>query len=306
MTPHLSGLSTGTLYDLHARGKHYSTIYVISMSIESLVNAYQMIIFPRLHTNNCLPKILQIFQGSRHRRMHSRHTCLTWDTSRIPSPREAPNRCLDRIDARIVSRDTDGSSYVCPNTNPWTSISKESSLSACWSARRMCLLVGVQCSSENVIGGFEGKQGDRNIGLDKRNSTGVAKEADKRRIFLSRPSDPRRISNAAVISLNRDSLQYCYQQTAQSRSNNLTSLRLTGTPAKGPSLLQSWALHLAEVIRISVKQLVSTWALMALHMYVERTSIGFKCPDWTSAASCATDLLRRIKSSFEMGLSMSG
>ena len=118
MTPHLSGLSTGTLYDLHARGKHYSTIYVISMSIESLVNAYQMIIFPRLHTNNCLPKILQIFQGSRHRRMHSRHTCLTWDTSRIPSPREAPNRCLDRIDARIVSRDTDGSSYVCPNTNP--------------------------------------------------------------------------------------------------------------------------------------------------------------------------------------------
>jgi len=118
MTPHLSGLSIGTLYGLHARGKHCWTIYVIFRSIESLVDAYRMVIFPRLHTNNCLPKILQIFQGPRHRRIHSRHTHLTWHTTRIPSRREAPNRCLDRIDTRIMSRDTDGSSYVRPNTNP--------------------------------------------------------------------------------------------------------------------------------------------------------------------------------------------
>jgi len=117
ITPRLSGLSIGTLYGLHAWGKHCWTIHVVFVSVESLVDAYQMIIFPRpapsVNAQPEHPFDLAYYSNSQ---------------SQVP-----PNRCFDRINAQIMSRDTDGSSYVHPNINPWTSISKESSLPTCWS-----------------------------------------------------------------------------------------------------------------------------------------------------------------------------
>lgn len=105
-----------------------------------------------------------------------------------------------------MCRHTNGSSYICANSNPRTTISEQSRLSTSRSTRGVSILVRIRGTTENIISGLKREERNRNIGLDKRDGTSITEEAYKCGIFLCRFADPRGISDTVVISFNSDSL----------------------------------------------------------------------------------------------------
>ena len=67
------------------------------------------------------------------------------------------------------------------------------------------------------------------------------------------------------------------------------SFKLTGMPAKGPSLLHSLAQSIALEIIISVRQLVASCAFKAFFPYAVRISAGSSVPALTLATVSETE-----------------
>jgi len=76
-------------------------------------------------------------------------------------------------------------------------------------------------------------------------------------------------------------VEYSIKNLVHTKKAKPTSLRLTGTPARGPVRWQSLAHPTASAIMTSVKQFVSLWAWSAFLPYAVKISIGSCWPSCT-------------------------
>ena len=119
---------------------------------------------------------------------------------------ETTNGSLDSVYPGIVSWGAHRACDVRSNANARPAIGEQGCFSSCRASRGVRALVWVGGSAEDVVGGFEGEECDGNIGFDEGNGSCVAEEADEGRVFLSWLSDPGRIADAAIPSLDANCL----------------------------------------------------------------------------------------------------
>ncbi len=95
-------------------------------------------------------------------------------------------RCLNCIDAAVVSRDANGTRHVRPDTQSGTAIGEECRRATCRSTGSVFSRVRICGPSPDIRRGFEGKQSNRNVRFDERIGTSIAQEPDDRGILLKR------------------------------------------------------------------------------------------------------------------------
>jgi hypothetical protein len=147
---------------------------------------YRRIVLPRFHAYDSTPKCFQIFQGPRHWRTDRWDTLLSDRGSRVPTLRKALRRCLDRMDAAVMSRNANGTRHVRPDAQSGATIRKERRLATRGPARRVFGRVWVRGSPPDIGGRFKRKESNRDVCLDERIGTGITQDPNNRSILLER------------------------------------------------------------------------------------------------------------------------
>jgi len=89
------------------------------------LTTYRRIVLPGVHAYDSTPKRFQVFQGPRHWRIDRCDALLSDHGSRVPGLRKALRRCLDRIDATVMSGDANGTRHVRPDAQSGAAIRKK-------------------------------------------------------------------------------------------------------------------------------------------------------------------------------------